>query len=219
MEQDLLVEYSSRFMHFYNQNKAAVIGGGIGIVLVIGLVIGYFVYSNQQEQEAQALLGIAERAFAEGDYETALYGNEEEFTLGFSQIANNYSGTDAGNLSWYYAAVSEFELGNYEAALDYFNRFDVPEGVLGVSPTSFHAVILAELGRYADAAEKFEEAARWDENESTTPYNLYEAAEAHLEAGNRDRALEHVETILNDYSSSGQADKARRLKGLLAAQN
>lgn len=219
MEQDLLVEYSSRFMHFYNQNKAAVIGGGIGIVLVIGLVIGYFVYSNQQEQEAQARLGIAERAFAEGDYETALYGNEEEFTLGFSQIANNYSGTDAGNLSWYYAAVSEFELGNYEAALDYFNRFDVPEGVLGVSPTSFHAVILAELGRYADAAEKFEEAARWDENESTTPYNLYEAAEAHLEAGNRDRALEHVETILNDYSSSGQADKARRLKGLLAAQN
>ena len=89
LEQDILVEYSSRFMYFYENNKATAIGGGIGIVLAVGLIIGFFVYSDQQEEEAQNLLGIAEEQLMQGNYEVALYGNAQDFTLGFEQISNN----------------------------------------------------------------------------------------------------------------------------------
>ncbi len=215
LEQDILIEYSSRIMHFYETNKAAVIGGGIGLVLVIGLTIGYIIYSGNQEEEATNLLGIAEQELLQGNYQDALNGNEEEFTLGFVQIADNYSGTESGNLAHYYAAISEYELGNYEQALTYMQEYDVPEGILGVAPISMHANILIELERYQQAAEKFEEAANWNENSSTTPYNLYKAAEAHREAGNNEQALAHIETIINEYPNSQQIAQAERMKGLL----
>lgn len=215
LEQDILIEYSSRFMYFYEQNKAAVIGGGIGIVLVIGLIIGYFVYSHQQEEEAQNLLGIAEESFMQGNYETALYGDEDEFTIGFEQIADNYSRTNAGNLANYYAAVSEYEMGNYEEALNYIQNFDVPDGIMGVAPISLHATILTEINRYEEAGEMFVRAADWNENNSTTPYNLLEAATAFREAGNTEQALQQINRILDEYSNSEQATEAKRLKGLM----
>lgn len=219
LEQDILIEYSSRFMYFYNQNKAAVIGGGIGFVLAVGLIIGYFVYASQQEQEAQTLLGVAEQSFMQGNYEQALYGDDEEFTLGFVQIARNYGRTEAGNLANYYAAISEYELGNFEGALEYAERFSPPRGILGVAPITFKAVILTELERYEEAAEVFERAANWDENESTTPKNLYEAALAYKEAGNNQRAIEVLDTILEEYPDSRFTPKAERLKGRLAPRS
>ena len=215
LEKDILIEYSSRFMYFYENNKATVIGGGIGLILAVGLIIGYFVYSGQQEQEAQNLLGIAEEQLMQGNYETALYGNEQDFTLGFEQISNNYPRTNAGNLATYYAAVSEFELGNYESALQRMQNFDVPEGIMGVAPLSLHAILLSELDRYEEAGEKYVEAAEWNENASTTPYNLMEAVLAFNEAGNTDRALEITNVVLEEYPNSQQAAEAKRMRGLL----
>ena len=179
------------------------------------MIIGFFVYSGQQEQEAQNLLGIAEEQLMQGNYETALYGNEQDFTLGFEQISNNYSGTNAGNLATYYAAVSEFELGNYENALQRLQNFDVPDGIMGVAPLSLHAILLSELNRYEEAGEKYIEAAEWNENASTTPYNLMEAAIALNEAGNTSRSIEVVDRVLEDYPNSQQAAEAKRMKGLL----
>ena len=215
LEQDILIEYSSRFMYFYENNKGAVIGAGVGLVVVIGLIIGFFVYSGQQEEEAQNLLGIAEEQLMQGNYETALYGNEQDFTLGFEQISNNYPRTSAGNLATYYAAVSDFELGNMESALQRMQNFDVPDGIMGVAPLSLHAILLSELDRYEDAAEKYIEAAEWNENTSTTPYNLLEAANAYNEAGSTVQAIQVVDRILEEYPNSLQAAEAKRLKGLL----
>ncbi|TVR18022.1 MAG: hypothetical protein EA391_02995 [Balneolaceae bacterium] len=217
LEQDILIEYSSRFVYFYNQNKAAVIGGGLGIILVIGLVIGYIFYSNQQSQQAEVLLGIAEQTLMRGDIEGALYGDDAEFTLGFVQIARNFGRTSSGNLANYYAAIAEFELGNYEEALVFIERFSPPRGILGVAPISMHANILMELGRYEEAARIFERAANWDENSSTTPNNLFQAAQAYIEAENNQRAIQHLETILADYPNSQQATRAQRMLGMIAA--
>lgn len=216
LEQDLLIEYSSRILHFYNQNKAAVWGGGIAIVLAIGLGVGYVIHSTQQEETARELLSVAEQEYLQGNYETALNGSEADFTLGFIQIAANYEGTTAGNLANYYAAASEFELGMYEDALMYIQNYNVPEGVVGVSPISLHASILAELDRYGEAASMFERAANWDTNDSTTPLNLYSAAESYREAGLNEEAKQVVDTIMDEYPNSPVSVRAERLKGLLA---
>ena len=219
LEQDLLIEYSSRFVHFYNQNKAAVLGGSIGFVVVIALIIGYFIYSVQQENEAQILLGSAEQALMNGDFERALYGDDEALTLGFMQIARNYSRTDAGNLAIYYAALAEYELGNFEDSLAHIENYRPPRGILGVAPISLHAIILLELEMYDEAASVFERAAEWDRNSATTPYNLLEAAQAHLEAGNRQRSIELFNKILAEYPNSAQSTRAQRMIGMLTASN
>jgi len=217
LEQDILLEYSSRFMHYYQTNKGTVIGGIVGIVLTIGLIIGYVVYSGQQEQEASVLLGMAEQELMMGNYETALYGNDEDFTLGFVQIANNYSGTDSGNLAHYYAAVSEFELENYQDALSFIEEFKPPQGILGVAAISLHANILLELENFSEAAQQYERAAEWDENSATTPENLFEAAQAYQRADNIQTATNHLQRIIDEYPNSSQAPRAERMLGRLAA--
>lgn len=217
LEQDLLIEYSSRFVHFYNQNKAAVLGGGTAIVLTILLVIGYVFYSAQQEREAEVLLGVAEQFMMNGDFERALYGDDDALTLGFVQIARNYSRTSSGNLANYYAAVAEFELGNFEAAIDFIKQFNPPSGILGVAPLMMHAIILSELERFDEAALAFERAAEWDINNSTTPRGLFEAALAHRKTGNTRQALINLNRILDEFPNSQQAVNAERLRGQISS--
>ncbi len=215
LEQDILIEYSSRFMHYYENNKATVYGIGIAIVAVIGLTIGYFVYSNQQESRAQELLGHAEQAFMMGNYETALYGDEDAFTIGFAQIADNYGRTSAGNLAHYYAAVSEFELGNYESALNYIQKFSVPNDIVGITSLTLHAIILSELERFDDAARMYDRAANWTSNRTIIAENILEAAYAYKEAGMNREALQRVERILNEFPNSRYVTQAQRLHGTL----
>ncbi len=217
-EQDVLLEYSSRFMYYYSNNKGVVIGGIVAVVALIALIIGYVIYSGQQEAEAAVRIGVAEQELMMGNYETALYGDEDQFTLGFVQIANNYGRTSSGNLANYYAAIAEFELGNYSEALNHIESFKPPRGILGVAPISMHGNILIELERYEEAASVFEKAAGWDENDSTTPENLYEAAQALIEVGNHQRAIEHLNTILSDYPNSQAATRAERTLGLISGR-
>src|SRR5690625_3498534 len=215
-EQDVLLEYSSRFMYYYSNTKGVVIGGIVAVVALIALTIGYVIYSGQQEAEAAVRYGVVEQEVKMGTSEPALYGDDCQFTLGFVQIANHYGRTSSGNLANYYAAIAEFELGNYSEALNHIESFNPPRGLLGVAPISMHGNILIELERYEEAASVFEKAAGWDENDSTTPENLYEAAQALIEAGNTQRAAAHLHTILSDYSNSQAATRAERTLGLIS---
>lgn len=218
LETDPLIENYNRLANYYNDNKSQILSIAAAIIIIIGGFFGYQYYSSAQENQAQELLSIAENYYNQGDFENALYGNDFELTYGFDQIADEFSGTNAGNLANYYAAVSSFELGDTENALNYINEFDVPEGILGVGPLVFHAKVYLANENYEAAAQKFVEAANWVENDVTTPSNLYQAAEAYYKAENYDRADELVTRIIEDYPQSGQLAQSQRLKGMIAAK-
>jgi tetratricopeptide (TPR) repeat protein len=215
LEHDPLMETYEKAQSFYDSNKQTIIGAVAAVVIIIAGVLGYNYYSNQQEQKAQELLGYAERYMANGQYEKALEGDATSFTVGFEQIISNYSGTDAANLATYYAAISQNNLGNAEAALDYMNDYEVPEGFLGVGPISFHATLLETLERYSEAAEMYKKAADWDLNDSTTPFNLMQAAELYHLESNTSEAKTLVDRILKEYPNSNVIARAEHLDGQL----
>lgn len=217
LEQDPLVQSYEKVQSFYLENKNAIVAAAVAVILIIGGGIGYYYYAQSQERQAQQLMGYAENYFLQADYQNALQGSEEDFTVGFEQIINNYSRTDAANLARYYAAVSEYQLGNTEAALTYIQNYEPPEGILGVGPIAFHAVILTDLGRHEEAAEKYVKAAEWDQNDATTPYNYLEAANAYHDAGNTEMARRYAQRIVDEYPNSSQAPEAERLIGLMAS--
>jgi len=216
LEQDVLLETFSKAQSFYDSNKNAVIGALIAVIVILGGSVGYYYYSTAQENQAQQLMGQASQAYLQGNYQQALTGSEADFTVGFQQIINNYSMTDAANLARYYAGVSEFKLGNPQEALGYIQQYEIPEGIMGVGPLSFHGVVLTDLGNHSEAAQMFVKAAEWDENDSTTPYNYLEAAKAFHDAGNSAKAQEYADMIVNDFSSSSQVAEAQKLLGMLA---
>lgn len=217
LEQDALLNSYSKIQEFYFEHKTVIISSAVAIILAIGLAIGYHYWQKSQNKEALRLMSDAQTYFRQGQFENALNGSEEDFTVGFVQIINEYGGTKAGNLARYYAAVSAYNLGNIEKALDYIAAYNPPEGILGVASVSFHGTLQMAAGNFEKAAELFIEAAEMDLNESTTPFNYLEAARAYREAGNTEAAVKYAELVLEKYSNSAQAAEAEKLLGLLQA--
>lgn len=217
LQTDPLLENVAKATTFFNENRTIILAVVIGIVVVVGSLIGYTYYSSSQEQQAQELLAIAEGYYSEGDFDRALNGDSFELTYGFLAIANDFSGTEAGNLANYYASVSSFKLGNIEDALSQFERYDAPNGILGVGSISFYASILKENGSLEKAAETYVEAAEWDENDFTSPYNLLEAAKIYYYLGNYEVAQELADRIIKEYPTSSEATESLRLEGMISA--
>ncbi|MEX0608203.1 MAG: tetratricopeptide repeat protein [Balneolaceae bacterium] len=218
LESDPLIENYNRATSYLRENKPMILSLVVGAIVIVGALVGYSFYSSAQEAEAQELLAVAETYYSQGDYENALNGDEFELTYGFSQIANDFSGTNAGNIANYYASVSSFKLGNSEDALMYINRFDVPDGILGVGPIAFHANLLRVNGDHQKAAEKYLDAANWSVNATTTPFNLLKSARAYYNAEDFDRADEIASQIINEYPTSAELAESQRLKGMIAVK-
>jgi tetratricopeptide (TPR) repeat protein len=219
LEQDPLLNSYARIQNFYVENKNVIIGSAVVVLLVIASAIGYHYYQESQNKKAQQLMGMAENYYLQGQYDLALNGSDEDFTIGFKQILDNYSGTQAANLAHYYASVSEYNLGNSKQALNYINDYGIPDGILGVAPLSFKGVLLTDLNNPEAAAEAYVQAAEWDENTSTTPYNYLEAANAFNDAGNKEQAGKYAQLVVDDYPNSSQLQEAEKLLGRLMAVN
>lgn len=218
LTQDPLIQWFEKTNEYIQSNKTSIIGVAVAIVVITGSIIGYSFYSSSQEEQAQQLLSIAEGYYAEGDYQKALDGDSFELTYGFRAIATDFSGTYAGNLASYYSAISAYQLGNIEQAIGYIESFEVPEGILGVGAKNLHAKLYLANGDMESAAKTFETAARWNNNEATTPDNLLSAAGLYAELGNTTKAADLVEEILTQFPSSSQESRAEFLKGNLAIQ-
>jgi tetratricopeptide (TPR) repeat protein len=218
LENDALVTSYARTVYYIQDNTAKIVGIVIAVLLLISTAIGYTIHSKNQEVAAQAFLGNSEAHFASGDFESALFGDNSIYGVGFEEIIANYSRTDAANMARYYAAISYSELGDNDLALAHMNRFKAPKGILGVGPLSFHAALLSDVGQYSTAAATFKKAANWDVNDATTPQNLLRAAEAAMQAGDKRMASDLVKEILEKYDFSTAATNARKISGMLAAK-
>lgn len=214
-EQDPVIGYIEKFQEFAEENKNLLIGIAVAIVVLIAGGFSWSYYTETQEQKAQILLSTAQSYFAESDYEKALKGDEMNFTPGLEAIIANYGGTDAGNLAYYYAAVSEFNMGNIDMALGYLSKFDVPSGILGVSPIAFKASLLLESESYTEAGNAFEKASKWVETTTTTPQYAVEAAKAYILAGNTDKAKSLLNDVIVDYPTGVYNAEAKKVLGSL----
>jgi len=217
LEHDPLLDKYNETVNFFNANRTLILSLMVTLLVVIGVMIGYRFYSEGQEDKAQNLLASAEQSYTNSDYETALNGDEYTLSYGFIQIADEFSGTNAGNLASYYASVSNFKLDNFEDALAYIQGYKNPKGVMGVGSVSFHATLLKLNGSLEKAAKKYEEAANWDKNESTTPYNLMKAANIYKDLGNNEKVISITSTIIEEYPNSTEATNSRKLQGAIAA--
>lgn len=216
LEHDPLLDKYTKAVSYFNTNKTLILSLLVTLLVVIGVLIGYNFYSASQEEKAQNLLATAEQFYSNGDYDKALNGDEYTLSYGFVQISDDFSGTNAGNLATYYAAVSHFNLGNYEEALAYITEYKQPKGIMGVGSVSFHASLLEVNGSLEKAAKKYEEAAKWDVNDSTTPYNLMKAAKIYYELDNASKVEELSSTIIEDYPNSPEATTSQTILGKLA---
>jgi len=190
---------------FFEQNKTNVLAGA-GIILA---AIIYFVFFNtaspDAEDEAGNAIFTAVKYFEQDSFNLALNGDGQN--SGFLELADEFSGTKAGNLCNYYIAVSYLRQGNANEAYSFFDAFDKGENFLSVSAYSAMASIKEDQSDLEGAAEYYEKAASIKANSSTTPFLWQQAARCYEMAENKDAALKLYLRIKNEYPSSTEAQQ------------
>jgi tetratricopeptide (TPR) repeat protein len=208
LRQNKLVELYGRLLLFYEEHRQVVYGMGIALLALILAVPGYVYYQQQQEAQANELMGQILPVFERGNYDQALEGTGQQ--AGLLTIADEYEGTDAGNLAAFYAGRALYEQGEYDRALNYFQQFDKGNNYIGASAYAAEAAIYESRGELERAAEAYEQAASQYPNKLTAPRYLLEAGQAFEDAGNFDDAERVYQKILEEYPEAQQASEVER---------
>lgn len=197
-------EVYSKTETFIDENKNTLIGIIAAIAIVIG---GYFSYKSfylaPKQKAALEEMFMAEKYFGLDSMKIAIDGTPQ--FKGFIEIADEYSGTKAGNLANYYLGIAFLRTGEFQDALTALNQFDADDEVLGTIALGAMGDAYLELGDKEKAVSHYEKAANRRENEFTTPLYLMKAGMVYELLGAYDDALTVYNTIKDNYKTSAEA--------------
>ena len=197
-----------------NQKMIGIVVGAI--ILIILLFFGYQkYYIEPKTEEAQEQIYMAQRYFEADSLDKALYGDGN--SLGFIDIADEYSMTDPGNLANYYAGIISLKKGNYQQAIDYLEGFDGKDHIVGPMATGAIGDAYVEMGDLEKGAGFYIEAAKQRENDLTTPLFLFKAGKIFELQKNYDMALDLYNRIKDDYPKSNEARSIEKYIGRVKA--
>jgi len=197
----------------------------LGVVAAVALVtVGYLAFqkfiSEPKEVEAASEMFVAQQNFQQATngiasdslYKLALNGSEGKF--GFIKIADEYSGTDAGNLANYYAGIALLNTGKYTEAIDYLNKFKSEDVILSALAKGAIGDAYSQNKQPEQALENYIKAVEVDDNNFTTPRFLLKAGKTALALGNNEDALKYFTEIKDNYDSAPEASSVDVLIGL-----
>jgi len=210
-----------RTEQFVENNKKNLGYGVLGLMLLIVLVISYFNYVKEpNEQAAYETIFQAEQYFAKDSFELALNGDDAY--PGFLEIADNYGSTKSGNLAHYYAGICYLRLANdneankaeyFENAIDELNSFSSDD--LNVKPMAIGAIgdAYMELGDMDKAVSQYMKAANHNDNQFTSPLFLKKAGMTYSIMGEHQKALDAFNTIKTKYYRSTEGRDIKKYIG------
>lgn len=179
--------------------------GCVGAVVLV--VVGVLLYRSYivapKEQEAQEQMFHAERYFQQDSLSLALNGDGNN--LGFLQVAQDYSGTKAGNMARYYTGIIYREQGDWDAALRMLSDYDKVDKM--IAPIAYGAMgdCYVEKGDLTSGQKYYKKAIGYKENELTAPIFLMKLAVIAGKQGDWQSAAAAYEQIKTDYPRSTEA--------------
>ena len=207
-----LDETASKSEQWIEKNSKPLFYTLIAIVVVFLAYLGYTKYVVEpNELNASNELAFPRKYFDEAA--TAGSGVDSLLNLGlegadgkygFLDIADTYSGTEAGNLANYYAGVSYLKMKEYEKGIEYLEKFNSDDELLG--PVALGAIgdAFSDINQEEEALEYYEKAANKKANEFTTPLFLYKAGQTAMSLKKYDKAEKLFTQIKENYSKSDQ---------------
>ena len=216
-----LDQTASKTEDFVAKNQNIIIGvvGAIAVVLVGYLAYQKFVAAPKEDEAAtemfqaqQYFQQAADGVASDSLYKLSLKGAEGKF--GFVDIADKYSGTDAGNLANYYAGIAYLNTGKYTEAIEYLGKFKSDDIVLNAMAKGATGDAYSQNNQPKEALENYVKAVEANKNDFTTPRFLLKAGKTALALGNKEDALKYFTDIKDNFDASPEAASVDVLIGL-----
>lgn len=190
---------------FLLKNKNLLLGIVAAIVVVVVGVLGYkhFISAPKELKAAEAIFK-GEQYFGADNYEIALNGDSTGYA-GFVKLADEFSGTDAGNLANAYAGICYAQLGKYEDAIKFLDKFSADDYFVAPAIIGTLGNCYAQVGQLDKAAATLLKAADKANSVSLSPIYLLQAGQILEKQGKNAEAVEAYKQIKTKYANSYQA--------------
>ena len=199
---------------FFEDHRTAILAAIIGLVVLALAVVAWRAWQSNRSEEGQQLLGAILTEYEAGNWQTALDGTDT--APGLLEIADGYGSTATGEQATFFAADAYYQLGDTDRALQMFEEYD-GDGLLAASALAGQGAIV-EPADPARAARLYEQAASEYDSPASTPAYLLDAARAHLAAGDAEAAQAALQTVINDWEQTPEAQRAQVELGLAQAR-
>ena len=190
---------------FLLKNKNLLLGIVAAIVVVVAGVLGYkhFISAPKELKAAEAIFK-GEQYFGADNYEIALNGDSTGYA-GFVKLADEFSGTDAGNLANAYAGICYAQLGKYEDAIKFLDKFSADDYFVAPAIIGTLGNCYAQVGQLDKVAATLLKAADKANSVSLSPIYLLQAGQILEKQGKNAEAVEAYKQIKTKYANSYQA--------------
>lgn len=182
------------------EKNAKAISAIVGVVILA--IIGFFVYQQfivePRNQEATQQFLSAENLLAKGNDSLAL-GGENTAVPGFIGTYKQYSGTHAGKLAAYNAAVLQFKNGKYQEAYDLMSDFESDNAILVAVKYGLMGDAKANLKKGDEALALFEKAINATKDPFTQYFYTRKAGLLALALNKKEVAKGYFTKIFSDY--------------------
>ena len=190
---------------FIIKYKNKFLAGIAAIVIVVGGVLGYQHFiAEPNEKKASEALFKGEQYFMADNYEFALNGDSLGYE-GFLKVADEFSGTDAGQLANAYAGICYAQLGQYENAVKFLDKLNADDQLVSPALMGTLGNCYAQLGQLDKGAATLMKAADKADSQALSPIYLIQAGQIYEKLGKKSEALSAYQTVKDKYFNSYHA--------------
>ena len=205
---------ASKTETFVNQYQNYIIGAILSVLLLFSLYYAYdkfitqpkTVESNLEVFTAQKYFDLAMKSEENKDslFNLALNGAEGKY--GFLDIIENFSGTDASNLSYYSAGMAYYNMKKYDLAIEMLENFSSDDEILQSLSLSTIGDAFVQLNQFDDGLSYYEDALSYSQNSFIRPVILIKTGDLAKELDNFNKAAKYYQEIKDDYPKSNEAN-------------
>jgi tetratricopeptide (TPR) repeat protein len=154
--------------------------------------------------KASEALFRGEQYFSNDEYATALNGDSLGYA-GFLKVADEFSGTKAGNLANAYIGICYAQQGEYEKAVSYLNKFSAKDELISPALMGTLGNCYAQLGQLDKAASTLMKAADKADSQALSPIYLIQAGQIFEKLGKNSEAVKAYTLVKEKYFNSYQS--------------
>ena len=202
LRQQNIAEAVSKSELFFQKYGKIIYGCVAAVLLVAAAILAYNRFVLQPKKaEAMAEMFKAEQKFAQGAYELALKGDDNN--MGFEEIISQY-GAKGGESVYLYAGSCALQMGDFNQAISYFKKYNGKDSILLSRAQAGMGDAYVGLEDYKTALACYEKAAATANNMFSAGY-LLKAGLVAEELGDNAKAVSFYKEIKDQYPQSPEA--------------
>lgn len=181
------------------------------IIILGGAYLAYkYLVKEPKEKKAAEAIWKAEQYFAQDSLQKALNGDGQ--APGFEKVAKQYSGTEAGELSNFYAGVCALKLGDNNKAIKYLKAFSTNAKQVQARAYKLLGDAYANAGKNPEALDNYKKAGHEFEQDrsASSDYLLMAAYFADRVLHDKKQAEDLYREIITKYPGSQSGSEAEK---------